>query len=387
MTYLLLFVLTWQQVPLHPAKKCAISSQDSAITYAALWDGDTLLLYHIFNEHPTLFYELHDSIGVFSISSYDSILIMARKIAYDSIQIIRFVHLSPDTIYSIHTKAEKLLLYNDGYIHQYSFPIWYMVLKNDSGLFMTHSSDYGTSFYPLDTVLIDTGIINFDFTTSLNNTGDRLHIIYEKKITDENYLYLLNGSYPASFTTPILIDSMIPDTGHFSIYATYDTVFVAYERLSSSAVPDPDIFFAVSYHEGDTWQYNTISADTVPEKYPVIIPAKDSLKVFFIDDNYLYESVLTSPYNTSLPKISIYQNNFSMISGDKTSYFPAILSIDNANNGYFVYDDTYSTIRETKKHRAKKWPKGVFSIDGRKIKGTLKRGIYIKNGKKEIILR
>ncbi|GEM_PF-6441832 len=396
MMFTVFLLFSWLQLPIAPAEKGAISTLDNGISHMVLWSADSTYFYEVFNGSSTMFYAAQDTIGIFDLSSYDTMIIFARRSSPDSIEIIRFVNLTPDTFYTLYApqNCHKLQLYNDAHLHP-TFPIWYLLCKNDSGIFITHSSNYGSSFYPFDTVLIDSQVDNFDFMTSVNQTGDRVHLVYSKKTSGNNYLYLINGSYPASFTDTVKIDSMIPDSGNFTIYAIGDTLFIAYERYSFVG-SDIDLYFVVSFYEGDssTLQPGTISATTLTQKYPLIIPGKDTLMVFFLDmqgqnSNNIIKSIFPSPYTNPHNTGTIYEGNISIIKGDRTSHFPAILALSFDGYAYFIYDDTYSSVQEahnfnkfkTKKHT------GIYAIDGRRITEKPIRGLYIKNGKKVVIFK
>lgn len=389
-------LLTWNEIFIGNAQKGNITTLNRGKSYIALYASETIYLHEVFEGADTLFYSITDSSGIFDISSYDTITLLANKVGNNEIRITRFINLSKDTTFVITTPSEcnKILIYNDGHIHP-SFPIWYLLCQTDAGIFMSHSIDHGNTFYPPDTILLDTGLVSFDFTTSVNVQGDRLHLVYAKRVNDIVYLYLINGSYPATFAPPIEIDSMIPDSGHFSVYAKGDTIFVAYERLSSDVLHDIDLYYAISFYEGSSWNLGLISATTNDEINPVIIPSYDTLKVFYIKENEqnpssIEECIFMSPYTESIIFTTIGVGNFLSIYADKNSIYPAILALDDINNGYLIYDDTYSKITENpqiKRDRKEYKKNGTFIITGQRTSKKLKSGIYFKDGKKVLILK
>ncbi len=393
MRVVFLIYIAWLQIYTGNATKGQISNLDSTAFYTALFYHDTVFLHKITPISDSVFYAIYDTCGVFSISAFRSTLLLVTRESDHFLRITKFVNSMVDTTYAISTpfRCDSIILYNDGHLHP-SYPVWYILCSSNSGLYMTHSSNHGTTFCPFDTVLTDTTVISASFITSTSQGRDIIHIIFNKKEGSTSSLYLLNGNYPNNFGAPIFIDNSIPYDAHFSVYALADTVFTVYERITTSTFPDKDLYLAVSFYGGSDWNIGTISTDTRDAMFPVIIPARETLRIYYVvkdissTTSYINGRLVPSPYTTCLSEFLVFEGSYSKLYSDPTSSFKGMLAISTNDSAYFVYEQC-SILKEKSEGQLRKKTPGIFTIDGRRIRGKPDNGIYIKDGKGVIILK
>ena len=363
-------------------------------TFFAVNSNDSVYVYSYHSNQEKFLYSFKDTTGVISISAFDTTLLLCHVLEDSLLELVRIKDTILDTNYTIHSPAKctSLKLYNDGMLHPYSFPIWYITCKSDEGIFMTHSTDFANSFYTFDTVTtLQTK--SFDFTTSVNASGDRLHFIF---VTMDSTLYLLNGGYPSNFnSSPIKIDSMLPDTPHISISSKGDTLFIAYERISSLTFPDRDIYYATYHFEGnDEPTLYSVSATTNEETNPLSVielnQSADTIHLFFINQtgpSEINEAIFPTPYTTFTKSIIFTGNIQTMHTSNWYSRIALIITLQDSST---VLLTNYTvSVKEPalniRYHSHKNH--GTYSIDGRKLRKIPHRGLIIKDGKKIIEIR
>ncbi len=380
---LFLLLIAWDITnPDVPKSSKGTISVTEHYTYFAVKHQDSVSIYSYDSHYEWHIYDLPDTQSVFSISGYDTTLLFAHTANDTQIEIIRAERIGIDTAYNITIpeRCERIKLYNDGMLHSTSYPVWYLVCMGSSGIYITHSSDYGKSFFPFDTVTTENAT-SFDFTTSVNNTGDRLHLIYA---TQNGNLYLLNGAYPSNFNSPpIQVDSMLPDTPNISISARYDTLFIAYERESSQTFPDRDIYFATYYFEGsDEPVRGAVAASTTEETNPLsVITFYGGIHLFYIDrtsPSELVEAIFNPPYDYP-SQSAIYTGNISSIQA--SNWFNNIGFIITTPDSSTILLANYTVgVRESPRSTSNK-TSGVFTVDGRRLHYIPLKGMFIISNK------
>ncbi len=395
MTLLIAFyILSWSHLRINvpPSFASTIAVTDT-YTFFTINRNDSLYIYLHRPDQEKYIYSIIDTTGTYSISAFDSILIFAHVAKDTVIEIVKIKDTLVDSVYTIISpeRCNSIKMYNDGMVHPFSYPVWYMICRGESGIFLTHSTNFASSFYPFDTVL-NIYTRAFDFITSKNSTGDRLHLIF---VTYDSVLYLANGAYPGNFDTIFIkIDSMLPDTPHVSISAKEDTLFVSYERISSETHPDRDIYYVAYYHEGNDNHpiVQPIAATFDEETFPISImeftPHPDTIHLFYLKYTSpieLQEALVISPYSDFNTR-TVYAGDIKTI--HVSNWYSKIAFIITLNDSSTLLFANYPILVREKRSRKKVNPAtGIYTIDGRKLKAQPARGIFIENGKKIIKLK
>ena len=372
----------WLNVPASRNGKIAITSN---FLYFAVVHTDSIYIYN-YTSGENLITQIWDTSGIFSLSADDSILNFVHT-KDTLLEVIKIKAYSVETTYTLLSPepCKNLKLYNDGMVYPSSEPEWYLICQGENGIYASHyfQALYET-FQGFDTVISE-NTTNFDFTSSRDN---RTHITYA---TANGKLFLRNGNLTSFDTLSILIDSMLPDTPHVTITSKGDTIFIAYERISSQSLPDKDIYSVTYYFEGNDEPVRinvsaSLDDEILPQSVMELNQPVDTVHVFYLltsNPEELNEAIFPSPYNSNVFHETIFTGNIRTFHLSNLFNKIGILITMEDNSTVLLTNYGVGTKERKGSFFSQKGIKpGVYSIDGRKLNVVPTKGLFIKNGQK-----